>query len=155
MQDPLVYVEREEDDDAVIGVDRKGFVCFYCNFGRHDCRHVMLLKNLLHTDPIPDSLCDIVKQNETLKSLNARIYVKPAISTQKISWKTDYLQRGIYDGTFEDIFIRHPAGGFYCVPDFNGDICEVCKSALEPEICWENSTIRLLTRVGIKFVHGK
>ncbi len=62
MQDPLVYVQREEDDDAVIGVDRKGSLCFRCNFARHDCRHVKLLNNILDADPIPDSLFEIVKR---------------------------------------------------------------------------------------------
>ncbi len=151
MQDPLVYVQREEDDDAVIGVDRKGFLCFRCNFGRHDCRHVKLLNNILDADPIPDSLFDIVKQSETLKSSNSRIYVKSAVSTQKISWKTTDLQRSIYNGTFNDAF----DDGFCCIPDFDGEICAGCRLPLQDEIHWENSAIRLLTRVGIKFILGK
>ncbi len=150
----MLYVCKDEDDEAVVAVDRKGFVCFTCAFGKHDCRHIKIIKPFLDSDPIPDSFIDIIKHSESLKTSYRRIYVKSAVSTKKVQWKTTELQRSVYDGTFEKAIQSLPTG-LSCIPEFDGDCCRSCGSLFDEQICWMNTPKKLIARTGIKYVFGK
>ncbi len=155
--EPLVCVVHDDDTDganaAVIGVDRKGFLCHTCHYGKHLCSHVKLVDSLVRKDPIPDCFIDIVEKNSSLQRSNRNVYVKKTLSTRKITWKTLNLQRSVYNGTLTDALEEFSDGNLKCIPDFTYDMCNACGSELMEELFWKKG-VKLLTHNGIKFVGG-
>eukprot|EP00794_Sanderia_malayensis_P001968 gene1968-2240_t len=65
-EDPLILLSMNEEDEAVIGVDHKGFSCTRCTFGKHTCRHINMLNAELDGEQaaIPDCLVDFKSVHE-------------------------------------------------------------------------------------------
>ena len=62
-KEKLVCVKPHNKEFGVVGVDRKGFICFSCTFGCHSCSHVEAINSLIdnQSEETPDFLLQMVQ----------------------------------------------------------------------------------------------
>ena len=151
--EPMILLVCDEEDQTVIGIDRKGFVCLCCKYGRHSCRHIKEVKSMVEQSPIPDSLIDIVGRSEVLQTKHHNAYVKRPLSTGRIAMDSQPPQMSVYEGTYCDVLMNIADGTIALIPDFDGEECDVCCSSFEDECTWQLG-VKLVSRSFIRSVSG-
>eukprot|EP00794_Sanderia_malayensis_P013299 gene13299-14672_t len=143
-----------EEDKAVIGVDRKGFSCTRCTFGKHTCRHINMLNAELDGEQaaIPDCLVDFVQQSEILQNQHRKLYTKKALSTAKISLVTQPLQKSVHEGTLLHAAKDGVDGSLLLIPDFDDEECNICGTNYDFNFLWKCG-VKLVTRSCVRLVH--
>ena len=154
--EPMVLVANHDDhneDQSVVGVDKKGFVCLCCKHGRHSCEHVKCITSMTKEETIPDSLVEMARRSDFFQHRHQNVYVRKPVSTSKISMETLPQQRSVYEGTFADA-VMESLQGTLLVPDFDGSCCKLCGETFIDNFIWQPG-VRLISRSFIKSVSGK
>jgi len=94
----MFVLKHEDGTPAVIGNDRKGFVCHSCKYNKHSCSHILCLLNVIKTNEteLPDFIFEMVAANEEVSASNVKNFVLHTASTTRVSWETTSSQRRIY-----------------------------------------------------------
>ena len=151
----LVLVKPPYGSYAVVGIDRKGFVCHRCVAGRHSCLHINCLTDYLRIREgnLPDFLLDIVAARNLMKQSAITSRAPTSISRGRISWCTTQRQRKIYalsSSTLE-----------YCLADGtmalspSDDACSECGGDMTVIVEYPTSKKRLLLWADVIQVTGK
>eukprot|EP00112_Aurelia_sp_Birch-Aquarium-sp1_P011463 Seg2410.4 transcript_id=Seg2410.4/GoldUCD/mRNA.D3Y31 product="hypothetical protein" protein_id=Seg2410.4/GoldUCD/D3Y31 len=131
----MVCIRCTEADISVIGVDREGFVCHTCNFGRHSCRHVKFLKEHLDLckEDLPDFLIDLITHHAEATNRILLTSWRNALSKQPIAVQSTPNQQKIY--TFPNDFIQTEDGS-YPLLAIDRNTCPRCSADLNTSLEW-------------------
>ena len=149
----MVCVRSSETDIAVVGVDREGYICHKCCYGRHSCRHICCLKEYLEEckEELPDVLLDFEAYHEEMTNSIPNAHIRKAVSTQLIPINTSSNQQSIY--RFPNDFVQAEDGGYPLLAT-DKDKCPVCSSDFEQCLNWLETDTRLFLLFKIVSVHG-
>ena len=153
--EPMILVASQKNDDedqSVVAVDKKGFVCLCCKHGRHSCRHVKCINTIVKNQTMPDSLVEVVRRSEVLQKKHQNAYIRKPLSTGKISLETLPHQRSVYVGSYSNA-VMETVESSLLVPDFDGDNCRNCGERLNEHYVWQ-PRVKLISRNFIKLVSG-
>ena len=153
----MVVIAQENEKQAIVGVDRKGFVCLTCKYGKHECKHIRFVKKTIDQDVVPESLADIVQQNEILQVAHRRVYAKKALSTGRISIETQASQKSVLEGSYLHAMVEDVVGSLTLVPVFASKKCSGCglpHTTSVDDLSWVEG-VRLVARNFIRMVRGK
>ena len=149
----LVASQKNEDEDqSVVAVDKRGFVCLCCKHGRHSCRHVKCINTIVKNQTMPDSLVEVVRRSKVLQKKHQNAYIRKPLSTGKISLETLPHQRSVYVGSYSNAVMEKVKSSLLD-PDFDGDNCRNCGEILNDHYVWQPRE-KLISCNFIKFVSG-
>jgi len=79
-------IKPPEGTFAVLGIDRKGFVCHSCNYGRHSCSHVSCLTDVIkrNEEELPDFICELIAAHQELASRRIETFILKTASSGKV-----------------------------------------------------------------------
>ena len=94
----LFVLKPQDGTFAVLGIDRKGFVCHSCKYGRHSCSHVCCLADLVQRgeEELPDFICELIAAHQELAATRIETFILKTVSSGKVPWVTTPTQRLIY-----------------------------------------------------------
>eukprot|EP00795_Rhopilema_esculentum_P003974 gene3974-18228_t len=146
-KEKLVSVKPHSKEIGVVGVDRKGFICFSCTFGCHSCSHVEAINSLIdnQSEETPDFLLQMVQRHDVLKKTYPKTYTRCSLSTRRISYGPMASQASIFNGRFIVDTSTLQEDDKLC-PDFAYSVCPSCGYDInEATIEWSGSSHRLFT----------
>ena len=149
----MVCIRYTEADIAVIGVDREGFVCHTCSFGRHSCRHAKYLKEYLDLckEDLPDFLMDLVAHHAEVTSRISLSSWRTALSKKPIAVQSTPNQQKIY--AFPNDFIQNEDGS-YPLLAIDRNTCRSCSADLSSTLEWFETDTKLLLMFKMVQVDG-
>ncbi len=126
----LILMKPPGGTFAIIGVDRKGFVCHSCKYGRHSCDHITSLTDAIAKNNayLPDFLVEMVASRDELQSSSVKSVEVEAASKGKFSWVTTAKQRRIYSLGRDSSGNLLSGGSVELFP--NEDPCDQCGGAM-------------------------
>lgn len=152
---PMLLVKPFSDSFAVLGIDRKGFVCYRCTVGKHSCKHVNAVKTYLEQDEenIPDFLNEMCAAKDALKQRAFNSWLLKSVSHERISWHTSPRQQRIYKLSSSAQVVELDDGTMPLIP--TDEDCPECNGSMSVVVKKENSRRRLLLSAHIMQVTGK
>ncbi len=140
---------------AVVGFDRKGFICHRCEFARHSCSHINSLAIYIKEkeESLPDFIVDMMAAKAELQQSEISSRFPRTMSTPKISWVTTPKQRKIYELTKRTLENVLPDGTMALIP--NNDPCSQCGGEMSDLVQSGSGGKRLFLWASVVFVTGK
>ncbi len=152
-KESMVCVRPSTNEFGVVGIDRKGFVCYSCDNGCHSCIHVDVINTYIdgQIEECPDFLLAMVRQHESLKRIHPKTYTRYAVSVKAIPQSPIASQKCIFNGSFADTFDEDRK----LIPDFSSDTCSVCASDMHQTVEWSQEPRLLFASKIVIAVQGK
>ncbi|XP_065052628.1 uncharacterized protein LOC135681910 isoform X2 [Rhopilema esculentum] len=145
--DALICIRPPDLGFAVVGMDKRGFFCSFCEKGNRSCAHVRCLQAFIkkETDMVPEFVLEMLSSHERISSTFQRLYSKSAISRRAIFDKVLPSQVDIFKGFLNNTFDATNKDDLKLYPDVEKGNCLSCHADLLEETFWHNDKKNLFT----------
>eukprot|EP00794_Sanderia_malayensis_P003976 gene3976-4525_t len=144
--DSLLCIRPPDLNFAVVGIDRRGFMCTFCEIANRSCPHVKSLKLYLEDEPdiVPDFVTNAVNAVEVLRTSFPRTYICSSISEKSIPETVLQSQLSIFNGLLGST-IEQVDEGMRLFPEDNNNMCLICGSECEEQTFWSVDSKKIFT----------